>query len=204
MFKSFFQNTRKPRGIKGKLMVLAMNKGHARLSKWGLSHIARRGKTDALDLGCGGGANIAALLKMFPIGTVTGLDYSEVSTAQSTRLNREEINRGRCKVLQGDVTELPFSEDSFDLVTAFETVYFWPRLRVSFRQVYKVLRPNGVFLICNEMSDPSDTSWTSVIDGMIVYSRQELEEYLRDAGFSRIKADVKHGWLCITAEKQLP
>lgn len=201
MFKSFFQNTRNPKGIKGKIMVLMMNKGHARLSKWGLSHITRKEKTDALDLGCGGGANMAVLLKMFPIGTVTGLDYSDISVARSTRLNRKKINRGRCKVLRGDVTKLPFSEDSFDLVTAFETVYFWPRLRVSFKQIYKALRPNGVFLICNEMSDPSDTSWTNVIDGMIVYSRRELEGYLRDAGFSRINADEKHGRLCLAAEK---
>ena len=37
-----------------------------------------------------------------------------------------------------------------DRVTAFETVYFWPELAQNFREVYRVLKPGGVFFICNE------------------------------------------------------
>ena len=33
---SFFENTRKPTGFGGKLMVLMMNVGHRALSGWGL------------------------------------------------------------------------------------------------------------------------------------------------------------------------
>ncbi len=202
MFKNFFQNTRKPKGLTGKIMVQMMNKGHALLAKWGLSHVTLRGKVKALDIGCGGGANLASLLKMFPSGTVTGMDYSAVSVAQSIRLNQAAISKGRCRVLQGNVSDLPFSENSFDLITAFETIYFWPDLSSSFRQIRKVLRSGGVFLICNEMSDPSDDKWTKIIDGMRVYSRQELERLLSDAGFSRIAIDEKNGWLCLVAEKK--
>ena len=36
------------------------------------------------------------------------------------------------------------------MVTAFETVYFWPELAQNFREVYRVLKPGGVFFICNE------------------------------------------------------
>ena len=37
---AFFQNTRKPEGLGGKLMVTMMNHGHASLSAFGLQHIA--------------------------------------------------------------------------------------------------------------------------------------------------------------------
>ena len=46
-------------------MLNMMNAGHAMLSKWGLSHIALDREDDVLDVGCGGGANISALLTMF-------------------------------------------------------------------------------------------------------------------------------------------
>ena len=37
---SFFENTRRPEGFGGKLMVSMMNLGHAALAEWGLQHLA--------------------------------------------------------------------------------------------------------------------------------------------------------------------
>ncbi len=46
---------------------------------------------------------------------------------------------------QASVAELPFEAEQFDVVTAFETVYFWPELAQNFREVYRVLKPGGIF-----------------------------------------------------------
>ena len=46
---------------------------------------------------------------------------------------------------QASVAELPFEAEQFEVVTAFETVYFWPELVQNFREVYRVLKPGGVF-----------------------------------------------------------
>ena len=47
------------------------------------------------------------------------------------------------------------ADNRFDAVTAFETVHFWPNLPRCFREVYRVLKPDGTFLICNESNgDP--------------------------------------------------
>ena len=51
---------------------------------------------------------------------------------------------------QGSVEHMNFTDASFDVVTAFETVYFWPGLPKCFQEVYRVLKPGGIFLICNE------------------------------------------------------
>ena len=65
------------------------------------------------------------------------------------------IASGRCTVIQGNVAELPFDDESFELATAFETVYFWPGLEHCFSEVCRVLQPGGRFIICNE-SDGTD------------------------------------------------
>ena len=48
---SFFQNTCKPKGFAGKIMVNMMNTGHAALAEWGLTHIKIRDDDFCLDIG---------------------------------------------------------------------------------------------------------------------------------------------------------
>lgn len=201
---SFFQNTCKPKGFGGKLMVTTMNWGHTPLATWGFSHIAPSEDAVSLDIGCGGGKNISHLLKLSPKGKVSGIDYSEVSVEKSRSYNKGAIREGRCEVVQGDVMQLPYAEESFDYVTAFETVYFWPDLSVAFEQVRKVLKKGGTFLITNECitGNQSAEKWTEVIEGMRLYSAEDLAKYLSEAGFTEIQSDrSEKDWICLTAKK---
>ena len=138
---SFFENTRKPVGFGGKIMVAMMNSGHGAMADWGLEHITFPVDGAVLDAGCGGGANIKKLLEKCPQGCIKGIDYSEVSVEKSRKVNFKAIKEGRCEVLQASIAQLPFAEDTFDLVTAFETIYFWPGLVDCFREVYRVIYP---------------------------------------------------------------
>ena len=65
---SFFENTRKPVGFGGKLMVAMMNVGHSAVARWGLRFLNVAPDARVLDCGCGGGANIRRLLKKCPQG----------------------------------------------------------------------------------------------------------------------------------------
>lgn len=200
---SFFENTRKPTGFGGKLMVLMMNVGHRALSGWGLRFLKLAPDARVLDCGCGGGANIRTLLKKCPKGIVKGIDYSAVSAEQARKRNADAIQAGRCAVWQGSVEQIIFASGWFDAVTAFETVYFWPDLPKSFREIRRVLRPGGTILICNECSGdaPGDEAWTKKIAGMRIYPAAELQRLLEQAGFRRIQIHKTSRWLCLTAQK---
>ena len=156
---SFFENTRKPVGFGGKIMVAMMNVGHSAVARWGLQFLNAAPDAKVLDCGCGGGANIKRLLKKCPEGIVKGIDYSPVSVEKSKKVNEAAIAEGRCTVLQGSVADMIFAGDWFDAVTAFETVYFWPDLPQCFREVYRVLKPGGTLLICNESNGDTDSLW---------------------------------------------
>jgi len=60
---AFFDNTRKPTGLGGRIMVSMMNIGHRSLADWGLKYLKLNNDANVLDCGCGGGANIKRLLK---------------------------------------------------------------------------------------------------------------------------------------------
>ena len=200
---NFFENTRKPQGFGGKLMAKMMNSGHAKVSQWGFSNISAKPDAKVLDVGCGGGANIATWLDKCRNGHVTGLDYSEVSVAESQKLNATAIKQGKCRLLQGDVSAIPFSDAVFDYVSAFETVYFWPGLKKCFSEVNRVLKSGGTFLICNESdgTNAADEKWTKIIGGMKIYNRDQLAATLKKAGFTEIKMYTNKHWICIVATK---
>lgn len=204
MFRKLLQNTRKPQGFLGRMMLLGMNRGHKPLADWATSYLPLRADAHVLDVGCGGGANIAALLDRCPEGEVDGLDYSAASVAASKKKNSAALGK-RCTVLQGDVGNIPYAGGSYDAVTAFETVYFWPDLPRAFSEILRVLKPGGKFLLVCEMGDPSDTTWSGRIDGMTVYSGEELKARLEEAGFVRVKLEkTKRMWFCLLAEKEGP
>ena len=201
---SFFENTRKPVGLGGRIMASMMNLGHTPVASWGLEFLHLSPDANVLDCGCGGGANIKRLLKKCPHGIVKGIDYSPVSVEKSQKVNADAIAKGRCTILQGSVAKRIFAEGWFDAVTAFETVYFWPGLPKCFQEVYRVLKPGGTFLICNESNGDTDKDekWTEIIGGMTIYKDIELKAYLEQAGFYEVQIHKKKSWLCVMGKKQ--
>lgn len=202
----FFKNFAKPEGLYGKLVLQMMNHGHAKLAAWAFSIIGDLVTQDAqvLDIGCGGGANLAEWLRRCPEGYVSGLDYSALSVEKSSRVNHEAIAAQRCRVHQGNVADMPFADASFDLASAFETVYFWPDLVPCFREIMRVLRPSGYFFLITEAdgSDPAQIKWTKMIDGMRLYTADELRAALEEAGFRNIRSQrSSQHWLCLSAQK---
>lgn len=201
---SFFQNTCKPEGIGGKIMVNMMNAGHSSMAEWGFTHIEIRNDYICLDIGCGGGANVKKLLVKTPYGKVIGIDYSEVSVIKSSKINKAEIENKHCEILQGNVMKLLFRKETFDIITAFETIYFWPDINEAFKQVYQVLKVSGTFMICNESNgeNPKEEKWTKIIQGMKIYNSEQIKKSLEDAGFTDIKIHKnKKGWLCVVCKK---
>lgn len=201
---SFFQNTCKPEGIGGKIMVNMMNAGHSSMAEWGFTHMEIQSDNVCLDIGCGGGANVKKLLVKTPYGKVIGIDYSEVSVIKSSKINKAEIENKRCEILQGNVMKLPFGNETFDIITAFETIYFWPDINEAFKQVYRVLKVSGTFMICNESNgeNSKEEKWTKIIQGMKIYNSEQIKKSLEDAGFTDIKIHKnKKGWLCVVCKK---
>ena len=201
---SFFQNTCRPQGIGGKIMVHMMNTGHSSMAEWGFAHIKIQSEDVCLDIGCGGGANIRKLLEKSPYGRVVGIDYSEISVEKSRKINKAGIESKRCEILQGDVMQLPFRDETFDVITAFETIYFWPDISEAFKKVYKILKIGGTFMICNESNgeNPKDEKWTKIIQGMKIYNSEQIEKSLENAGFRDVKVDkTKKGWICVVVKK---
>ncbi|MFM5882400.1 MULTISPECIES: class I SAM-dependent methyltransferase [Methanobrevibacter] len=76
-----------------------------------------------LDIGCGGGINIDKFPKITK-NNVDRMDYSEIAVTESIKRNQKSVYNKRCNIIQADVTNMSMNSNTYDIVTAFETIYF--------------------------------------------------------------------------------
>ena len=189
LLKKLFTNCACPQGRMGRAMLKFMNLCHAPLTNWGLKLVDVQDGWTMLDIGCGGGATLQRLLKRSQDAHVYGIDISEESVAKAKKVNADVLDK-QVFICQGSAEKLPYEDGKFDLVTAVETVYFWPNLPDCMQEVHRVLKPGGKFAILVEVVD-SDSKWTSIVEGMTAYSPEDLKKLLDDAGFTQTEMHRK-------------
>ncbi len=201
-------NPAKPTGKAGEEMLARMNESHAALTMWGLSHFDWRGDENVLDIGCGGGANLKHMSARIKTGHLTGIDYSKISVQESRKLNADDIEDGRMDILEGSVEKLPFDDDSFDKITTVESFYFWPDPPKNLKEVYRVLKKGGTFLLIAEIYGRPDLS-TMVQENIIRYhlynpTPEVFGRIFREADFTNVEIHIEptEGWICVEGKKE--
>lgn len=183
---------RKPYGEKGIEIIKSMNEEHKNISEFAFECVNVGDDAKIIDIGCGGGVNIEKFHRL-TTGNVDGLDYSEVSVSETVKRNRKYVEMGKCNVIQADVTDMPIEDETYDLVTAFSTIFFWPEIGETFKEVLRIIKPNGQFMIAQgtDGTNPTDAEWVNPEEGLNVYTAEELEQYLLYAGFRSVDVFTK-------------
>ena len=199
----------KPKGLWGRFTLWRMNLSHSKLTDWGLAQIAIEKHSTVLDVGCGGGRTVGKLAEIAPQGKVYGVDYSDESVAATKRTNARWIAAGRVDVQHGSVSQLPFRDAMFDLITAVETHFWWPDLPADMREVFRVLKPGGTLVAIAEIYKGANTMAAKIIEksgaqiGITLLSVEEHRELFTTAGYTNVQAieNRDKGWICAIGKK---
>jgi ubiquinone/menaquinone biosynthesis C-methylase UbiE len=101
---------------------------------------------DALEIGCGGGQN-AIVLKKWGANSV-GLDISEEQLKHARKLAEKEHVKVSFHI--GTMEDLSmFDDESFDIVLSAFGIGYSENLAKTFREVFRILRKNGLFVFCD-------------------------------------------------------
>jgi SAM-dependent methyltransferase len=200
----------KPTGWKGRLILWQMNLHHSKLTDWGLAHISIGDDYTILDVGCGGGRTISKLAASASRGKVYGVDFSEESVAASKRTNAGSIDKGCVEIHRASVSQLPFPNAMFDIVTAVETHFWWTDLPGGVREVLRVLKPDGRLVVVAEVYSGATSKISQRAErdaaktGMKLLGIEEHRELLADAGFSDVQVIVERtkSWICAKGKKR--
>ncbi|HEY0474662.1 MAG TPA: class I SAM-dependent methyltransferase [Kribbella sp.] len=107
-----------------------------------------------LDVGTGPGVLLVEIARLRPDLRITGLDLSADMIA-AARTNLRQFG-DRADVHVGDVTRLPFEDDSFDLVVTSLSAHHWDKPRAAVPEIARVLRPGGRFSVYDFSFAPYD------------------------------------------------
>lgn len=143
-----------------------------------------------LDLGCGRGRQAIQLAKKVgKNGKVVGLDLTEAMIEKARAVNPYQ----NVSFVQGDIEDIPFHDQTFNLVYSNCVINHSIRKKQVFSEIFRVLKKGGMFLIGDVMAverlpesvsnDPNAIAdcWGGAIP------KEEYLEIVRSVGFSRLE-----------------
>lgn len=176
-----------PRGVIGKVCCIIMNTMNKAMYRSLIVVLNNKRNRTILDIGFGNGYLIHRLAQNKG-NEIYGIDTSRDMLVLASKRNERAIQEQRVKLSIGDCCCLKFADQSFDIVTAVNTIYFWPDALQGLCEISRVLKKEGVcYNVVYSKKWLKKFSYTQ-------YSFRffEKEDYLKlgkEAGFSKVEID---------------
>ena len=192
-----------PTGPRGRLVAKMMNQHHEPLTLWGLTKTTVGKDYVILDVGCGGGKTLGKLAKLAPMGQIFGLDCSIDMAKFSKKINKTLVSQNRLEIIEASVDKICFRNAHFDLVTAFETYYFWTNLPDALNEIKRVIKPGGHLLLVNELMFGVTSAKIIEETHVKLLPLDQIQNLLKSAGFVsvRVFTEAESPWNAILAQK---
>lgn len=148
-----------------------------------------------LDIGCGTGTFLAAVKDK--LGAVEGVEYNDGMIGQAQKRLGDSV-----KLVQGSADSLPYGDASFDVCTMNQVLHHFPRddnyafcLR-SFQEVYRVLKPGGVFVLNTSTPEQQrDAFWW-----LSLFPKASAAQCLRFPPLDTVLSHMKAAMLEVSAD----
>ena len=101
-----------------------------------------------LDAGCGPAPLIALLSGMYPDKHFTGIDLTPAMIDKA-----KEKNLPNADFVVGDCENLPFEDNSFDVIVCCESFHHYPNPQDFFNSVQRCLKPGGILFLRDYAAD---------------------------------------------------
>ncbi|MGY3779585.1 class I SAM-dependent methyltransferase [Isobaculum melis] len=186
LFYYLLQQSKKPSGRVGIFMMRLWNKVYMPLVKWSLTMTSSIKKGNKiLDIGVGNGASSRYLSTLASEIQVTGIDISKQAITSAQKLQSE----ANIDYQIMDVQDLAFDNQSFDLITAFQTHFHWPNLTKSLQEIHRVLKKDGRVIFASE---------TAKIQYFLPRHKQptQFEKELKALNFHHFTVHQTAQWTC--------
>lgn len=184
-----------PTGLVGRLVGRFMARGNAEFNRWLVQEVAARvtpAPRRVVELGCGPGVGLEALLTAFADAEILGVDPSREMCAQAARRNRAAIEDGRLRLVRGDAGAVA-ADSPVDLIVAVHVVYFLHDPVHELRRVADLLDAGGHAALGYQLREhmPPVSQREFAAEGHRLYEAdEELRLLLREAGLDASDAVV--------------
>jgi len=172
-----------PDGSAGVKTGERMYHSNANMISFGINSLDIKSGDIVLEIGPGNGGHVSSIANIAGAVQYHGVDISETMVQEANKLNEELVTAGQVSFTLSDGNILEFGDDTFDKIFTVNTVYFWKNPSAFASEIYRVLKPGGVFsLVFSDKSFMQQLPFTRF--GFQLYDRPLAEQLLSEANFS--------------------
>jgi len=175
-----------PRGPLGRLVAILMERGNAAMNDLALEALDAQQGDAVLEIGFGPGSTLERIAEQVgERGSVAGIDPSALMVRQAGRRLRRRVDAGRAELLQGYSSSMVYADATFDRVLSVNTIYFWQDPQADIREVRRVVKPSGRFVLVFRGS--GNEGGGLVVHGMPHPTAvAEVVAWMKSAGFTDV------------------
>jgi ubiquinone/menaquinone biosynthesis C-methylase UbiE len=188
---SWGKQLRKPEGILGMLAGPLMNLANRQLNNWTIDLLDIKPTDHVLELGFGPGLGICKVAAIATEGSVAGVDFSELMVRKARNRNAAAISAGRVDLKHGDVSSLPYDDQTFDKVIAVQLIYFCQPPHLFLKESRRVLKPGGKIAVSFIAKDDMAKYKFTKTGVFALYTGQDALKLLTEAGFAQAHFEIK-------------
>jgi ubiquinone/menaquinone biosynthesis C-methylase UbiE len=188
-----------PTGKMGWIASQLMAIQNAKMNQFAIEMLNADPEDRILEIGFGHGKTIRQIAGSTVRGLVAGIDISEVMVSQAARRNRDLINAGLVEISQGSVAAIPYESMRFDKVLAVNNYEFWPEPEHNLEEVCRVLRRDGLLVLCLRMKNPDRRPKRA--PGFTDEEIEGIAGLVRWVGFRNLRTKQRGDATCVLANR---
>ena len=175
-----------PSGFFGRLLVRLMAVETAAENGMALQLLELQPDDRVLEIGFGHGKTLGTAADAVKHGFLAGVDPSPDMLRMAARRHRRLIAQDKLELKLGDSRRIPYPDERFTKAFSVNTIYFWSDPAEDFREIRRVLKAGGRFVLGFH---PTDDRVLADFPASVYrfYSQDEVRSLLQNAGFGDIR-----------------
>lgn len=181
-----------PSGILGRILAWVMERETDAQNRAALVALEVRGDDRVLEIGFGHGRTLERVGNTLREGSIVGVDHSGDMVRLAAARCRRLIDDERVEVREASSRSLPYPDAEFDKVMAVHTIYFWSDPLEHLREVRRVLKKSGLFVLgFRPRADAGTRDFPASV--YTFHSADEVHSMLLSAGFTTVDVGPASG-----------
>lgn len=190
----------KPSGLGGKIVSAVMNRQNRPMYEETERLLYLSASDNVLDIGCGNGYVLNLLASRYSC-VFNGIDISESMLKDASRRNQRYLKDGKMCFSCQNAKSMSFANASFDKAYTINTVYFWDNLESVMTEIYRVMKPGGLFINIIYSNETLDR-FSHTQFGYKRFSVGQIKNASERAGFTVAITTIIHGAAyCVLCKK---